>query len=386
MLGNDYFCEEKLTLWGGVTQFTPAYVPARTNRSESGVSGTKQAVDDTHRQMRHTHSLRRAVRGLAALLLALYCGCALAEDEARADAWWTGPLLAASPAVLPLGHALIEPYLFDEISNASFDASGHRHAVPYGHTLGSQTYMLFGLGDGFSAGLIPRFAYNEPAGAPNSSYPGIGDLTLQGGYALTQYTDGSAVPAVSVIVQETLPTGRFERLTRASDGLGAGAYTTALALYSQDYFWMPNGRILRVRLDLTYAFSSSVQLHDLSVYGTTDGFTGRAEPGDSLTADWAAEYSMTRNWVLALDVVYQGNGNTQVTGVQAAPRVLPSLGSAPVGAYATQSGTSHSIAFAPAVEYNFSSAVGVILGVRIIELGRNTQGSLTPALALNMVM
>jgi Putative MetA-pathway of phenol degradation len=308
------------------------------------------------------------------------------EEESRADAWWTGPLLAPSPAVLPSGHALIEPYLFDEVSNASFDNDGRRRAGPYEHTLGSQTYLLFGVTDQITAGMIPRFAYNEPAGAPNSSGIGFGDLTLQAARSLTEYTDGSRVPAISLVVQETLPTGRYERLQRASDGLGAGAYTTALALYSQDYLWMPNGRILRVRLDLTYALSSAVSVHDASVYGTTAGFTGHAYPGNSLTADAAAEYSVTRNWVLALDILYQRNGNTRVTGSTAgAATALPALGAAAAVTLESDSGAGESIGFAPAIEYNFSSRVGLIFGVRIIEIGRNTTGTITPAMALNMV-
>ena len=44
-----------------------------------------------------------------------------------------------------------------------------------------------------------------------------------------------------------------------------------------------------------------------------------------------------------------------------------------------------SIAFAPAIEYNWSSRIGTLLGVRIIEIGRNATASLTPAVALNMV-
>jgi hypothetical protein len=313
---------------------------------------------------------------------------ARADDlQSRADAWFTGPMLAPSPGVLPLGRALIEPYLFDEMSNASFDSAGHRHSGPYEHTLGSQTYVLFGVGGGFTAGLIPRFAYNEPAGAPNSGSPGIGDLTLQAGYGLTAYTEGSYVPATALVVQETVPTGRYERLSRASDGFGGGVYSSSLALYSQDYLWMPNGRILRVRLDLTYTVSSSAALQDLSVYGTGNGFRGRVYPGSSFNADAAAEYSLTRAWVLALDVVYQGNSNTRVSGRTTPSTVpLPITGPATLVPFLSDSGPSHSIAFAPALEYNFSSAIGVLLGVRVIELGRNTAGSITPALAVNMVL
>jgi hypothetical protein len=306
-------------------------------------------------------------------LIATSATSATAADEVRQsrdEAWWTGPLLAPSPAALPQGHALIEPYLFDVITSA-----------PTAHDLGSLTYMLYGVTDRVTAGLIPRFGYNQPSGAPSSSGVGVGDLTLQGGYALTQYQDGRRTPAVSVVVQETLPTGRYDSLSRASDGFGAGAYTTALALYSQDYFWMPNGRILRTRLDLTYEFSSSVPVDDLSVYGTTNGFDGRAYPGDSFTADAAGEYSMTRNWVLALDVVYQHNANTSVSGSVTSGAASP----AETTRYYSASGSSWSIILAPAVEYNFTSAVGIICGVRIIEIGRNMTASVTPAVAVNMV-
>src|SRR5215469_5025613 len=178
--------------------------------------------------------------------------------------------------------------------------------------------MLYGFTDDITAGLIPRFFFNEPAGASNSSGVKFADLTLQFAYGLTHFRDGGHTPDISIVLQETLPTGSYDRLTRASNGVGAGAYTTSISLYLQDYFWMPNGRILRGRLNLTYGFSSAVSVHDESVYGTANGFTGHAWPGDSFMADVAAEYSVTRHWVLALDVVYQHNDSTQVSGTVSA--------------------------------------------------------------------
>ena len=200
------------------------------------------------------------------------------------DAWWTGSLLAPNAATAPHGHTLVEPYIYDEITNSSFDSHGSRHALDGGHELGSLTYIIYALTDRLALGLLPRFAYDEPAGAPNSSAPGVGDTTLQLQYGLTRYTPGSWVPATSVVLAETFPTGRYDRLSRPSDGLGAGAYTTALALYSQDYLWLPNGRIMRVRFDVTYTWSAAVPLEDVSVYGTGAGFRGRAYPGETFTA------------------------------------------------------------------------------------------------------
>ena len=195
-----------------------------------------------------------ALRRLFFCVLLGTCATAAAEQESLDEAWFTGPMLAANAATLPQGHILLEPYLYDLVTNGHFDANGGRHTGPYEHDVGSQGYLLYGVTDRITAGMIPRFSYDEPAGEPNSTRPGVGDVTLQAGYGLTRYVPGETTPATSLVAQLTVPTGRYDQLRRASDGLGAGAWTGALAFYSQDYLWMPNGRVLRVRLDLTYAF------------------------------------------------------------------------------------------------------------------------------------
>jgi Putative MetA-pathway of phenol degradation len=310
---------------------------------------------------------------MGVLALAAAAPAAAVDLQSREDAWWTGPMLAASGATLPQGHALVEPYLFDVVTNGRFDSDGNRHRVPTENDLGSLTYMLYGLTDRVTVGMIPRFFYNMPPGAAGSSGIGVGDLTLQAGYGITQFQDGHRMPSISLVIDETLPTGRYDRLDHPSNAMGAGAYSTGFSVYSQDYFWMPNGRILRGRLDLTYTVSSDASLADESAYGTPAGFRGHASPGDSATIDASAEYSVTREWVVALDVVYQHNDSTQVHG------------SSPAGQFSVASGSSYSLAFAPAVEYNWSARAGVLLGVRIIQIGRNTSASVTPAVAVNLV-
>src|SRR5947209_7429501 len=59
------------------------------------------------------------------------------------DAWWTGPMLAPSANTLPRGHILIEPYLFDVISQGSYDSHGVRRSSPHANGFGSLTYLLF---------------------------------------------------------------------------------------------------------------------------------------------------------------------------------------------------------------------------------------------------
>jgi hypothetical protein len=303
--------------------------------------------------------------------------------QSRDDAWWTGPLLAASPATLSPGHFLIEPYLFDAIPRGRYDDDGKRQpGGAHQNNFGSQSYVLYGLVDSVSIGLIPRFGCNEWSAGHGSSRPGVGDLTLQAQYGLTRYEEGTWIPTTALVLGETLPTGKFDRLgDRPADGLGAGVYTTTVSLYSQYFFWLPTGRILRTRLDVSYSFSGSAAVHDVSVYGTSQGFLGRVYPGDSILADGAFEYSLTRNWVLALDVVYEHDANTRLASVDAA-----SGGSGFPPPTGLDSGTGHTWSLAPAIEYNFNSRIGVIAGAKLTVAGRNATAEVIPVAAINIVI
>jgi hypothetical protein len=301
--------------------------------------------------------------------------------QSRDDAWWTGPLLAASASTLPQGHFLVEPYLFDTIVHQRFDTNGMRHDVPRQETLGSLTYLLYGVTDRISAGVIPHFAYTLASPAGGSTGVGIGDAALQAQYRLSLFQEGSWIPTLSFVVGETLPTGKYDRLgAQPSNGAGAGVHTTTLSLYAQDFFWMPNGRILRTRFNLSYAFSDNATLRDVSTYGTSAGFRGVASPGDTFTANAAWEYSVTRNWVLALDAVYEHDAGTTVAGDQPA-----GSGVAAVARVMLNSGTSESLSFAPAVEYNLNGHVGFIMGVKFPATGRNTSIAVIPVIAVNLV-
>ena len=278
-----------------------------------------------------------------------------APSESLDEAWWTGPMLANSAKTLPAGHALIESYLYDDIE---------KHSNSYR----SLSYLLYGLTDRVTVGLIPTGGANQINGARSGT--GIGDTTLQAQYALTSFDARSGVPDISLAFRESLPTGKYDRLNQASDAFGSGAYTALVAIFSQDY---PNGRLLRGRLDLFESFSSDATVTDASVYGTAKGFLGHARPGDAFAADASLEYSLTQNWVLALDLIYNHGDSSSVRG---------SLNG---GADNFQLGASGSFGYAPAVEYNWSPNIGLLLGARIITRGRNVPASVTPAIAINYV-
>lgn len=283
-------------------------------------------------------------------------------EQAMEDAWWTGPMLAAGAGSLPRGRWLVEPYLFDVKSKGS-------------DSFGSLTYVLYGVSDRITVGAIPTFFHAQVDGAPNSSGLRLGDLQVQAQYELTKFRKGQWVPTSSVVVQQTLPTGDYDRLDgRGADGFGGGAYATTVGYYTQTYWWAPNGRIARFRLNTAATLSRATNVRDDSVYGTPAGFRGRAKPGASWLVNGAVEYSVTSNWVVALDMVYRHDEPTEVSGVGRAGELIR---------YDT--GVHDSFAVAPAVEYNFSPTVGVLAGLRVIPPMGGRRSSVTPALALNYV-
>lgn len=313
----------------------------------------------------------RAVRCLLGVLACLAATCAMAQDagsirQSRDDAWWTGPMLANGAETLPQGHMLIEPYVYDVMSSG-VDA------------FGSRAYVLYGLTDRLTVGAIPIIGYNRVSNGPNSSGIGLGDQILQAQYRLIRFHEGSWVPTVSLMLQESLPTGRYDRLgSRPANGMGGGAYTTTIGVNTQSYFWLPNGRILRARLNVTTTFSGRANVDGVSTYGTGQDFRGHARGGTNFYVGAALEYSLTTRWVAALDVTYSHNDNTWVRGFDVVPGVEPVRVS-------KRFGRSDAVGYAPAIEYNWTPNIGVLFGVRVIAGGNNTKRSVTPAIALNYV-
>lgn len=335
--------------------------------------------------------LRRSPVPWAAILYAIGIGASTvaaatsatgaAPQEALDEAWWTGPLLAPNAGTLPQGHWLLEPYVYDLMPYGHFDQNGTLRSTSAAHDIGTQGYIEYGLVDRLTLGLIPRIGFHESSAGQDSSGFTVGDTSLQAAFGLTQYHQGSWIPATALVIGETFPTGKYDRLSGRTDGaLGSGAYSTTVSFYSQSYFWMPNGRILRGRLDVSYQVSQWASVHNQSVYGTSDGFNGRAHPGPSFVGDLAFEYSISQQWVLATDVDWEHDGNTRLEG-----GYVPTLTSGLPSYFVQDSGSDDLLYVAPAVEYNWSARMGVIAGARVAAAGRNVSATVTPVAAINMV-
>ena len=276
------------------------------------------------------------------------------------EAWWTGPIIASSGGTVPAGHLLFEPYLFDARTSA-------------GDYRGSLTYILYGVTDRLTLGLIPTFGAAHSKGNGARPAPALNDLTLTAQYRLHRADIGDVIPTFSLVVQHVLPLGRFDQLRNGSDrGIGSGSHATLLGLYAQWSSLVPGDRILRTRVNLTGTFADGTTVHGASVFGTPAGFRGHAHPGNSMFLDLSFEYCFTRNWVLASDFFHSWSGHGHVRG-----DIDGQAG------YSARLRSSRSFGLAPAIEYSWSASRGVLFGVRRIMPAKNGLSSWTPVIAFN---
>jgi hypothetical protein len=236
------------------------------------------------------------------------------------------------------------------------------------HHPGSSGFYQYGLLNSLTVGVQPSFAT-----ATNSLGHGmtIGDFKLLSQVRLTHFTPDHPIPTIAVVLNQVLPTGKFDRLRAGQEGHGSGSFATEVGVNVQQYFLLKNGHLLRARINVLQSIPYGTHVSGRSVYGTADGFSGHATPGAKTTLIGAVEYSLTREWVLALDAIRESTRKTKLHGRDASgalvERTFP---------------TTRSVGFAPAVEYNWSDRAGILVGVWFSPKGHNTPSSVTPAIAI----
>lgn len=303
---------------------------------------------------------------IAAMAAVFWAGAARAEASRQTmdEDWITAPMLSQPAPTMPRGAYAVGASAWDVISSTEAGAGAKRADQ---HSYNLMPFAVYGVRDDLNIGFFPILGTDQmPDGGSGAQ---LGDWTLEGQYRLTEFREGGWLPTIALNLAEAFPTGRFDRLARAGDGLGTGAFITTMGLYTQTWFWMPTGRVLRANLNISYAVSSGAGIKGMSVYGTQDGFGGRVERGPSLFADAALGYSVAPRWALAVEFFAQQDDNTRVTGrdVSGAP-------------FSSDSGTGEVLYIAPSVQYNWGSGNGLMAGVRFYAAGRNETPSVMPML------
>jgi len=322
-------------------------------------------------------------RGLARhlpLLLLAFAPCGLAQDRKLPEANYTGTLITSNPNTVPKGALILTPNLIYLYANERYDSDGQRRSLRHSY---SQRQLLLPI----AYGITPRLTGKLNLGAAHSSENGrhtpamrATDAAVRLQYLLQATNEDGTRPAISVFLQHNLITAAYDALRdHALQGMGSGARRTTLSLLAQRTFWMPTGRPLRVRGQLSWSPEPpAVRLRDVSVYGTPRGFRGRYQPGNQLNLSLGGEYSLDPRWALALDITASRQGRAWLDGGVHRKDGKPS---------ALQRTDHYSVVYSvtPGIEYTFSSQYSLIVGAQVSVAGHNTRAFVSPRAALNMV-
>lgn len=299
------------------------------------------------------------------LLLAAFAAAARADDDEDKPPWFTGPLLVPGASMIGAGGILTEGYVYagDGLGVYNHGLSTRKDAVDT--SVSGELLLGYGFTDRFETQLDLTFLWNTEGGAADG---GIGDTSLEFHYLVTPEDEESWMPAVRLDYVQLFPTGEWEDLSptkNGTDALGAGTFAPSLALNFMKTFHLGGAHFFRPDFSFVYSVPLDRHVTGLNAYGGGTGTDGTLQPGDSITAYFSGELSLTKNWAVAFDSAYSYVDATRFTGN---PGVNPDGTPAVVGV-----GSSYQISFAPQLEYNFDSEQGIVLGPWFTISGRNSE-------------
>jgi hypothetical protein len=301
----------------------------------------------------------------------------IAPAEEGIAPWFTGPLIAASATVIPGGHINFEPYLFYFNSPYFYDNDWdrERHITLQQVTLAP--YLWIGLTKWADLQLLPVVTWRYRDG-PSSLSLGDWSAKLEFQLYLSEIPHKNWLPSIKLGIQETFPTGKYRNLNPNklfTDQTGQGAYTTNFQLDFARFLHFSGHHWMQFRLNLNWAISAPVHVKGLNSYGGGTGANGTVRPGQVGSVDFAVEYALTRNWVLACDFQWTCQGTSEFSGHPGVtPAGLPAR---------DRQAASNLYVIAPAIEYNWSQYVGIIAGTQITLAGKNSNQYYSGVVAFN---
>ncbi|MEM7174600.1 MAG: hypothetical protein AAF443_01540, partial [Chlamydiota bacterium] len=284
-------------------------------------------------------------------------------DEAKKmfNPWYAGPIITGGAHNVPPRHFNIQPYLFVTNTYGTFDRNRKSRSIPDILTVNPVFVYQMGWLSWLDFTAVISALYNSQSGMDNFD---IGDTEFSWGIPLLEETPYK--PAVRFVVSLLIPTGKYNRLDPDKNGIdatGSGAYSTRLSLNMSKIFWWISTHPFRTRLSLNYTIPMTTHVKNFNAYGGGFGTSGKVRPGNLIEIDGSIEWSFTQKWVLTLDLVYTYQNHATFSGNRG---ISPDGTTAAVGAP-----SSERFSAAPAIQYNPSQHLGILIGAWVALTGRN---------------
>lgn len=279
------------------------------------------------------------------------------------EPWYTGPFLIPTPVNMDPKHPALE------ISTTIFNTYGLYRSdwtIQKQDTIWAINPMLdFQMGITNNIGLEFQIPYvSRFQNGRSASH--FQDVILLLGYQVLNDTKGSWIPDFRFMIQETFPTGKYQKLNPKNqliDATGFGSFQTGPVLSFCKLLYFSQSS-LALRGSVSYLFPTTVHVKDYNLYGGGYKTKGKVKPGQTLNPIFSIEYSFHKHWTVAFesDLVFQRSSHFK------GKKGITSLGEpATVGLPPTMQ-----ISFAPEIEYVFTPSTGILGGFWLTIAGKNS--------------
>lgn len=286
------------------------------------------------------------------------------------EPFFTGPIIAPSGHVVPVGNVNVQPYIFYTSIPGFYDKNWNFQSQQKYSSYITQIPIQTGIYKNIGISITPQMAVNK---CGNKRYFGFGDLPFKINYQIRSSQINSWLPAVKFSTGINFPVGSYDGLdpnNLATDYFGTGSWLPNLGVVLASIKQLGNTiHFFSYRLACSYTFGTPTNVSGSNVYGGGKGTYGTVFPGNILQTSASFETNFTRRFAFAMDIVYNHFDKTRFTGKTVVPNTRPSA---------------ELFSIAPALEYNWNENIGIIGGTWLSVMGRNTASFTSAVIAINI--
>lgn len=290
-------------------------------------------------------------------IFALACAALHADSKEGIDPLYAGTQLAYYPINGSPGHVSINPFITYSSSHASYGS----HWTKETHTTSQRVIGFNSIATGITNWWDATIYFGgqyQKVGCQHTW--GLLDTTLNFGFQLLRGDKNNWIPDIRLIVGETFPTGKYDRLDlrkKGSDLFGAGSYVTSVVFIMARTFYVIPKHPFNLNLNLYYNQPSSTTVRGLNYYGGDPETKGKVFPKSSFVTNLAIELSLNRFWALGMDMSYIHTNKVPFKGHTILKTGFPS---------------SEQFSLAPCLEYCWTETACLALGPWFTVAGRNS--------------
>lgn len=301
------------------------------------------------------------VREFCFFLLFIFLGNSLFAENiiGQNEILFGGTLLSYTATNVPPGHFAFEQFVFLTNTYGQYDKSSKLKENISFNQCELVPYFKFGIQKIVDVNVITTVVSSHAKGRNSISF---GDTLFLLGFQLLKAQKDSWVPDARLLIGESFPTGKYDRLRKnmnGGDGIGSGAFETVFLLSFAKVFSVTQKHAFRFNPNLYYFISSHVKISDFSVYGGGDGTNGIVKPGAQIAFDFPFEFNITNHLIFGMDVFYIHKNKTPFD---------PKTANSPLAGLPS----SENFSLTPCLEYNPSMNFGVEGGAWFTVSGRNS--------------